>query len=196
MAPNHPYFTQFQVRAQPPLGIQPGASYESPWHQPWSLPVRVPIDKRRAVALAASGPFAPILADNQTHPVDWIYGYSIPVRKKPGLSAALQQVNALYTPVQPLSSQIPGWLAPFSMPRRFKRGLRADEQQFLAYHPRFLPPANVTARLAVTEVNRDVALIGIVVYNTMASTGVDRVSVSITEIPAEEGAQTSVEEIE
>lgn len=196
MASNQNLFTQYQIRAEPPEGIQPGASYESPWHQPWSLPVRVSIDKRRAVALAASGPFAPILADSQVHPMDWIYGYSTPVRKKPGLSAALQQVNALYTPVQPLSSQIPGWLAPLSMPRRFKLGLRADEQQFLAYHPRFLPKPNVTATMHGTETGRDIALIGIVVYNTIATSGPNSVSVSITEIPREEGAQTSVEEIE
>jgi hypothetical protein len=123
----------------------------------------------------------------------WHAPFSEPKRFKQGLGAHLQQLQTVGFIPQPSAFNF-AWWKPLNEPKRFKLALRADEQQFRAGPERLLPKPNVTVTIAATETSGDVALFGIVVYNTAVTSGVDSVSVSISEIPATDGASASIEE--
>jgi len=226
---------QYQVIAQPPAqSVQPGKTNAAPWLYAWSEPVRQKINGQLAVALIASGLFAPVFVQTiepgASNAAPWIYPWSTPVRfktsvlagdqpffsygdqkpvvsfsyynwlsepvrQKPGLGAWLQDYDSLKTPIIPSgANQIEGWYIWLTEPVRQPVGLRAWLQQFLAYHPRILPPSNVTAVMSAKETNNDVALFGINVYSSITPTiNAVLANVSIVEIPAVQGGNLSIE---
>ncbi len=106
--------------------------FESAWHQPWSPPVKTRIAPLLAIALSASGLFAPIFVPPEVTTVDrWNSALAEPVRLKPGLAAKQQQTLAF---VATTGENITPdkWLFPWSEPVRF-RTLRVSQQQSLAY---------------------------------------------------------------
>lgn len=229
-------FNQYQIKTEaPPAFITAVPQFESAWHQPWSEPVRKRIIPALAVALAASGvfapPFSPDIEPGATNAAPWIYPWSepvrfrsairvpnqpffaygnqkpevsfsyynwltTPVRLKRGIGSHLQQFDPLQVPVQPSGATLlQGWYNWFSEPVRQPKGLKPWLQQFFTAPPRYLPPAQVTMTLAATEINSDVALIGINVYSgSTPVTGVTSANVSISEIKAQNSGFTSIEE--
>jgi hypothetical protein len=95
---------QYQQLAKP-VFTGPEQVTESRWHQPWSEPVRVKIDPRLAIALAASGPFfTPETFGEIIFISKWFAPFSDPVRIKQGLSAAAQQTLTSQGPINPIVS--------------------------------------------------------------------------------------------
>lgn len=226
---------QYQAKTEPPPGALLGIPLlESTWHQPWSEPVRQKIAPALAVALIASGLFAPVLTTQQF--VDgiesrWHQPWSEPVRFKKGIPAYLQQTDSLQVPVQPPASKLIQWYAPLTEPVRIKPRLPTPEQPFFYFEPeppiamampwygwlsepvrypaglkvwlqrffeappRLLPTPNVTATLAATEINTDVALFGIQVYNPITPVSpATTANVSIHEVKVEDSASASLRE--
>lgn len=130
-------FNQYQIKTEAPTSfITDVPQFESAWHQPWSEPVRKRIIPALAIALAASGLFAPILGPSQPGPsnaAQWIYPWSDPVRLKKGIPSTEQQFLAL--PPQPPELSIPGWFSPLSEPVRVKLAVRTGDQQFTQQAP-------------------------------------------------------------
>lgn len=116
-----PYWTSLDYAAGP------GASFESPWHYPWSEPKRFKKALSTALHPFEFNPasFAPPVIN---------YGYyrpfSEPKRFKPGLLAGLQR--PLFE--DPANTTLPGsrptWFAPFSEPKRFKPALGVEHHQY------------------------------------------------------------------
>ena len=114
----------------------------------------------------------------------WHQPWSEPVRLKPGLGAPLQYV----TDVNPFP--LPGdgityasWHAPLSEPVRLKPGLGAWLQAFAAAT---LVPDNIIPDVVVTvtatEINGDVFLGAINVYDSGGTSGTGEAKVSIAEV--------------
>lgn len=198
-----PYYDtifQYQIKTEIPFfqGSIPG--FESTWHQQWSEPVRVRINPRLAIALIASGLFAPVLNPNsqitQNFESRWHYAWSEPVRLKRGTHPGLQSFSAFIdSPVFQLDARIVRYL-PLSEPVWPKKGLKQQLQQTLAMPPRLLPTPNVIARMAATETNRDIALFGIDIGDNVPKPYVlfAGANVTVTEIPAISGGALSIEE--
>ncbi len=194
-------FQQYQGKAEvPPSSLPPIPGFESAFHQPWSEPVRFKVVPRLAIALIASGLFAPVLNPStqitQFFESRWHQPWSEPVRVKPRLITGAQQFHSTFFDILPKpANQIQGWFQHLREPVWPKKGLRSYLQQTLAYHPRILPPANVTLRLATTETNLDVAQFGIDVF-TSPPVPIDltAVEVSITEIVDGNNANASIKE--
>lgn len=124
----------------------------------------------------------------------WYQPWSLPVRIKPGLRAERQQYLAWLPPIFG-DSPLRGWYNWYSEPVRRKPGLWAQYQQFLAYHPRILPTPDVTVVIDATEINNDVALFGVVVYDSPGPTpGNAGAAVTIIELPAQDDAGISIRE--
>ena len=93
--------------------------------QRWTEPPKPKIAGRMAVALIASGLFAPVLNPNtqitQNYESRWHQGWSEPVRQKPGLRPYLQDTGApdVALPQPPVSST--SWFVAWSEPARFRR---------------------------------------------------------------------------
>ena len=81
------------------------------------------------------------------------------------------------------------WFTWLSEPVRLPRGLKVHLQQSVAQHLRILPPATVTFTMSAKEINTDVALFGIAVYNKA-----NKAIVSVREIPATNAGAASIEE--
>jgi hypothetical protein len=97
---------QYQQTTEPVLARSDPAQTESEWHFPWSEPVRQKIAPALAIALAASGAFAPIpqALDPSNDEASWHYAWSEPIVKtKLGLAAADQQA-LIQAPNNPLVS--------------------------------------------------------------------------------------------
>lgn len=190
------YIHQYQVKAEPPdQSVQPGQTNAAPWIYPWSEPVRYRIVPALAIALAASGLFSPIISPTQPEGIFFHQWFAEPVRTLPGLGPHLQQVDSLPTPVLPLASTLNSWFHPLSDPVWLPIGLKDWLQQTTAWPPRLLPPADVTATMAATETNNDVALIGVQVYDSAAPSGAAAsANVSIAEVPTENNAAASLRE--
>lgn len=106
---------------------QPEQVTESRWHQPWSEPVRQKINPVLAIALMASGLFAPVLTDKQiddTSEARWHQPWSEPVRQKidPRLAVALATSGPIseYSPAYVPANDAVNHLQPWSEPVRFK----------------------------------------------------------------------------
>ena len=103
-------------------------SWAAPVWPNFALPVRHKIAPALAIALIASGLFSGPLLDQGDKSGSYNYGWSEPVRQKPGLGSHLQQ---FYTgEIQPSVLSAQAWFAPLSEPVRLKLGLRAGLQQF------------------------------------------------------------------
>lgn len=124
------YLTQYQVIAQPPSPAAIPAANAATWIYPWSEPVREKINKRLAIALIASGLFAPVpfpgTQPGPSNAAPWIYPWSEPVRLKPQVQAGNQQA-LFFSPIPVVPQDWRQWL---SEPVRQKRGLGAWLQQF------------------------------------------------------------------
>lgn len=193
---------QYQVKTEAPFGTFPLIpTFESAFHQPWSEPVRFRISKGLAVAIAASGLFAPTLNPNaqitQNFESRWHQAWSEPVRLRPRLRTGSNPYGSSFFDNTPNpTNQLQGWFINLSLPVWPKKGLRAQYQHFYEAPVRYLPPANVTMRLATTELNTDVALFGIDVITTtpIPYTLFAGANVSIEQIPAMNGGAASIEE--
>jgi hypothetical protein len=139
--------TNFQYQAKTEgfsKTIEPGKTYESPWHQPWSEPVRQKILPALAVALIASGLFSPVLTPNiepgKTYESPWHQAWSEPVRVKPRLLEGLQQsyTSGFFAKIEPGSTNAAPWLYPWSEPVRIKPHFPIGTEPFLAWDAR--PP--------------------------------------------------------
>lgn len=195
-------FQQFQQKAEPPPGAFLGVlQFESDKHYPWSEPVRFRIVPRLRIALAVSGLFAPVLSDTQltgTFESRWHYPWSEPVRLPKRLITGSQQFHTTFFDILPKpGNQIQGWFQEFRGPVWPRKGLRAYLQQTLAYHPRMLPPPNVTIIIPAIEINTDRAEFDIWAYDEPpVPIDLTAVNVSITEVPAESGGSVSITEDE
>lgn len=92
----------------------------------------------------------------------WYNWLSEPVRLPNGLKFYLQREftrDAVWIPSP--ATLIDGWYTWLSEPKRFPRGLATQLQQDLAYHPRILPPSNVTVIVHALEINSDAAAIAV-----------------------------------
>ncbi len=188
---------QYQIKAEPPpsaiTGDIPGR-LESARHFPWSEPVRVSISPRLAVALGASGglwapslTFPSIFFESNRH-----FPWAEPVRLKPGLRPHL---DPFYF-AEPFSLSVPEsvtesrWHYAWSEPIRFtfKPKMRPGEFPSFFAPPRLLPNPNVTAVMAATETNSDVAIFDINVYTSATpTTSLSGANVSVVEISQEIG---------
>jgi len=173
-------FTQYQIKAEPPPGALTASPTLTSWLSPLSEPVRIKKGLR-----ANYHPF--LGQDTSLNPTSssflegWFRPLSEPVRVKAGLRTGDQSFFS-FDPVQLGAMEIP-WYSPFSIPVRVKPGLKPSLQQYFAQPPRVLPTANVTAVMAATETNSDVAQFAINVYTGGGTT-----------VPGQ-GAQVSIEEI-
>lgn len=124
------YLTQYQILAQPPSPASIPERNAAVWIYPWSEPVRQRIAPVLAIALIASGIFAPTsfpgTQPGPSNAAPWLYAWSEPVRIKVGLRPEQQQVLA-FDPLPRVSFGWPQWL---SEPVRQKPGLGAWLQRF------------------------------------------------------------------
>ena len=200
------FFQQFQVKAEPPSApiVDPGIPFlESTWHQPWSEPVRFKVLPRVQVARIASGPVIPILNPElqiiQFFESRWHQPWSEPKRFKLALYPARSPFGSSFFDLSPSpSTLIQGWYQYLREPVWPKKGLKPYLQQTLAYHPRYLPPANITVTMAVTETNADGADFDIWVYDEPpVPVDLTAVDVSISEVVADGiGGIASIKETE
>lgn len=197
-------FQQFQIIAEPPPSTFPAIQFfESDWHLPWSEPVRFRVDPRRQIALIVSGLFAPVLNPDtqitQDFESKWHFPWSEPKRFRASLGAYRSPFASTFFDNTPNPSNlIQGWFQEFRGPVWPKKGLGSRYQQVLAYHPRMLPPPNVTITMSMVEVNTDDAEFDVWVY-TEPPVPIDltAVNVSVTEIPAGgTGGSVSLKETE
>lgn len=141
---------------------------------------------------------APVVTPAQVNVVRvsaYLQEWRTPVWPKPGMPAYLQPFRPEFPPKIIPIVLVSNWFSSWTDPVREKPGLKVVYQQTLAYHPRVLPTPNVTVVLNATEINEDVALFGINVYDSSTpSTGVAGAVVSIIEIEAESGAAMSIRE--
>ena len=164
-----------QFFAAPPLVIIPSMAS---WKYPLSEPVRVKPGLLTANQQFWAANFNPISATIRT---EFFSPLSEPVRVRPQLNAADQQYF-FFEPTSPEAINV-AWFIPLVDPVRVKPKLLAANQQWLAYHPRILPTPNVTVVWASTEINSDVALFAINVYDSVSSA------------TSGQGAKVSIEEV-
>lgn len=186
-------FTQYQIKTEAPPAALGKIQQFTSWFQPLSEPVRIK-PGIKAHLQQFTTPQTPPQPDPFTFIQGWFQPLSSPVRIKLGVLSG-DQPFFFFEPEPPEFMEIP-WYAPLSEPVRLPIGLKAPYQQFLAYHPRILPPTNVTVTMAATETNEDVAIFAINVYNavsptTSAGTGA---KVSVVEIPVPGNDPSSVRE--
>jgi hypothetical protein len=114
----------------------------------------------------------------------YAYPWSEPVRQKPGLKPQLQQFYANDYELVPIPPEPRAYFLPLSEPVRKLEGLKWYLQQTTALPPRLLPTPDVTGVLDAVEINGDVALIGISVYDGGVPGATASAQVSIIEIQA------------
>ena len=176
------------------------AKHEAPWHQPWSEPVRFKVLPGLAIALAASGPFAPVLNPAKQittfYESRWHYAWSEPVRLKPGLRAQYHPFATTYfdsrpTPATFLEGHYQTWRDPVWP----KKGLPTQLQQSFFAPDRLLPKANITVQMSAPEASHDSADFGVWVY-TSPPVPIDltALNVSVTEVSPESNASASIKE--
>ena len=158
----------------------------------WSEPVRTKPGLRPELqqSFTADTLVLPISRD------EWLgfNWWSEPVRLPRGIQQHLPQAFFTTNFIVGPGAFLDAVQKPYSDPIWPKRGLGAWLQQFLAYHPRYLPPPDITATMAATETNNDVALIALNVYSSVTpATGAQIANVSIVEIPAIAGGAVSIE---
>lgn len=197
-------FQQYQQIASPPSGLlNAEQQLESRWHYPWSEPVRFLINPRLRIAEIVSGAFAPVLNPDtqivQFFESRWHYPWSEPKRFRSGPHPSRIPFGSTFFDNTPNpSNQLQGWYQEFRGPVWPKKGLRAYLQHTLEYHPRYLPPANVTAILAAVSIEgNDDAEFDVWAYDTPpVPVDLTAVNVSVTEIPATTSGNTSIGEVE
>jgi hypothetical protein len=135
-------FWIFQYQAQTePVSTRPETVTESRWHQPWSEPVRQKIQPALAIALMASGQFAPAPLPIPT-PAPAIISIALaePVLRKPAVKVHLFPADTAGLENILLSK----WFNPLSEPVRIKPALGAHLQQFQPYNETQQFPETVT----------------------------------------------------
>lgn len=129
-------FSQYQIKTEAPPGALIAIPTFESWHQPWSLPRQMQdkIKPALAIALIASGLFAPVLTPTQiTNGLESTYHqpWSEPVRFKqdPRATIALM-ASGLSAPVPADITYLGGneasYHQPWSEPVRFKQDPRAS----------------------------------------------------------------------
>lgn len=198
---------QYQIKTEPPpsaVVVDLPGRLESPWHQAWTLPVRVRISPRLAVALGASGglwspslTFPSLFFESNRH-----FPWSEPVRQKPGLRAGLQQfyISEPFGMLAPEATTESRWHYRWEEPQQirvtFKPPLRTGEYPFFFAPPRLLPNPDLTAVMAATETNNDVAMFDLNVYTPVpGSASLSGAKVSIVEEGVPEDS-VSIREVE
>lgn len=173
-----------------PASPFPEVVFEDRWHYPWSEPVR----QRQGL-----GPQYQQYntLDTQQIPTNvgmaWFGWLSEPVREKPGLGAWLQKTIALDVPVQPPAATLIQWFGWLSEPVREKIGLKAELQRAFTGPERLMPPPDITMTMNAVEINNDVFLGAINVYNSVTPvTGGQGAKVSIVEVAAAGGDPVSI----
>lgn len=151
------------ITQPPPSAFTAISQFEASWHQPWSEPVR---SKPRLQTGLQQAFFPP----GQLAPVNisWFAPLSIPVRTKPRLLAG-QNPYFFFEPEPPILLSM-AWYQSFAEPKRFKQGLPSQLQRYFEGPPRLLPTPTVFAVLSAVEVNSDVFLGAINVYDGSGST--------------------------
>lgn len=143
-------FTQYQIRAQPPEINQPGPGYESQWHRPLTEPVRLKINPILAVALTASGLFAPTafpgIIPGPSYESTFHHAWSEPVKQKidPRLSIALA-ASGVFSPTfdnTTVLARVMSWYASLATPVRQPIGLKAYLQLFTFIDAHIIPRPN------------------------------------------------------
>lgn len=196
---------QYQIKAEPVLtNAQATEQYESRFHSPWSEPVRVRISPRLGIALGASGgvwaaslTFQSLFLESNRH-----FPWSEPVRFRPGLRSYLNQFYF----AEPLGMTSPEattesrwhyrWEEPQRVKVTFKPPLRTGEYPFFFAPPRLLPNPDLTAVMAATETNNDVAMFDLNVYTPVpGSASLSGAKVSIVEEGVPEDS-VSIREVE
>jgi len=180
----------YQAQALPPLD-DITAFTASQWIYPWSEPVRFNVIH---VSQIVSG-----LTWNPQQPLPptspWFANLSEPVRLPIGLRPWYQQFECNDAIPNPEPEHFAdAWIPSFTLPVWFLPGLRAWYQQALFQPPRMLPTPNVSVTLAATETNADVFLAGVDVAESGSASTPAGASVTITEIPAIDGAGMSIRE--
>lgn len=161
------------------------------WLSQWSEPTRrkPPISPHHYQALAYIGAATQNAPNNnfaeESYFSKYNYPWSEPVRQRAGLRGYLHPFYANDTELIPIPPPNNAWIVPFTEPVRYLEGLKWYLQQSIAYHPRILPNPDVTATMDAIEINEDVALIGISVYDGGVPGAAASAEVSIIEIPAD-----------
>ncbi len=169
-----------------------GGNYESAWHQPWSLPVKL-----NPGFLADYQRF--FTTDPLTIPdskiTTWFAPFTNPVRQRLGLLAALQQFTTQDTSWVPTPLQFEeGWFNWLDTPVRFPVGLKAYLQQTLAIPSRIIPTPNVTLTIGALEIDTDAILLALTAAVASGQTNLSGAKVSIEEINAIGAGQASIRE--
>lgn len=163
---------------------------EAKWHYPWSEPVRIKPGLKSALQQATTGDTSPIPTSRG---MGWFATLSEPVRLPKGLKTFLQRdftIDTRWVPAATIS-----FLSWYSEPVRQKKGLRKDLQATYTGPMRLLPTPNVTVTMSGIEVNKDVALFAINVYDTSSTTIVGQgAKVSIIEVEQDGNSPVSVRE--
>lgn len=130
---------QYKSFQGPPLGIQPGASYESPWHQAWSLPVRRVGIATALIVASGMAPFVPVPFQRQEQfPSGW---------SQPPAQIRQVQYQASTGGFAPIElTSVDKWFQWLSDPVRQKPGLLAALQR-----PFTTDPFALTQPESVTE---------------------------------------------
>lgn len=164
------------------LNPQPVVFETIPWFATLSEPVRFKVGLGSYLQRAFTEDTADTLQPRSVP--SWYAPLSEPKRFPKGLEAYLQDYGPVKETVQPEPNRLIQWFTWLSDPVREPIGLKSWLQQTLAYPPRLLPTPDITGTMAATEVNSDVALIGINVYGSGGSGAtIASAKVSITEGP-------------
>ncbi len=154
------------------------------WPQWLSEPVRIKPGLNAALQQTTTGDTTQIPI-SRIYP--WYSPFNEPVRLKVGLRADLQQWYSQDVPGPPLSAQIMGYFQPMSLPF-FSPWLKAAHLPFYTGPDRLLPTPTITVTMLAPETNSDVALFGVLVYDSVTPTTNSQIAnVSIIEIPAISG---------
>jgi hypothetical protein len=160
------------------------------WLTPFTEPVRSKprLATHHHQALAYVGAATQNAPNNnfaeQSYFSKYAYPWSEPVRQKPGLKPGLQQAYTNDYILIPIPPEPRAYMLPLSEPVRKLEGLKWYLQQTTALPPRLLPTPDVTGVLDAVEINGDVALIGISVYDGGVPGATASAQVSIIEIQA------------
>lgn len=185
-------YVLYQSLFQPVPAITAEEVLESKFHYAWSEPVRV---RRIHTSLIVSGG---TINYNQPLPPTsiWYRPLNEPVRLPKGLRAWYHPYGSQDTEFVPRANALFGsWYPTLSLPVRLPKGLKAPYHPAFFYHPRTLPPVNLTVTMAALEINSDVALFGVDVFDPEPPVpSQEGASVVIIEVPVADDGSVSIRE--
>lgn len=194
-----PLIQQFQYQSQTrPIFSGAETTAEDKWGFPWATPVRFKLEPRAAIALMASGAFQsnwlPTIFEGS-----WHYPWSQPVKEPLRLSTP----NQRFFFAEPFSltgndTTIEAkWHYAWPEPIRlsYRQSIRLGSQQAYTGPDRILPTPDVTATMSAFEINSDIFLGAINVYDSGGTTSSNQgARVSITETSPSNNSGMSIEE--